>query len=41
MVEERNFKREKLPRKYTAKITYKYNDNKFKRVFLKKLERNW
>ena len=41
MVEERDFIREKLPRKYTAKMLYKYNNNKFKRIYLKKLERNW
>ena len=40
MVEERDFKRENLSRKYTAKMLYKYNDNKFERVYLKKLEKN-
>ena len=41
MVEERDFKREELPRKFTAKILYGWDDGKFEEEYLKKLERNW
>ena len=32
MMEERNFKMEKLPGKYTAKMLYRQNDRKFEEV---------
>jgi len=35
------FKRIELLRKYTAKLLYGWNDQKFKKEYLKKLERNW
>ena len=35
------FKRMKLPGKYTAKMLYGWNDGKFEEKYLKKLERNW
>jgi len=38
MVEEKDFRKEELSRKYTAKILY--NNSKFKDKYLKKLERN-
>jgi len=41
MVEERNFRREKLLGKFTARMLYRWNDGKFKEEYLKKLERNW
>ena len=41
MVKERDFRRGKLPGKFTAKILYRQNDGKFKEEYLKKLERNW
>ena len=40
-IEERNFRREKLPEKYIAKMLYGWNDKKFEVEYLKKLERNW
>jgi len=41
MVEERDFKRRKLLRKYIVKMLYRWNDRRFKAKYLKKLERNW
>ena len=41
MVEKRDFKREELPGKFTAKILYGWDDGKFEEEYLKKLERNW
>jgi len=41
MAEERDFRRGKLPRKYMAKMLYKWDDRKFENKYLKKLERNW
>jgi len=40
MVEERNFRREKLLGKFTARMLYRWDDGKFKEEYLKKLERN-
>jgi len=40
MVEERDFRREELPERYTAKTLYRWNDRKFKEEYLKKLERS-
>jgi len=39
--EERDFKREKLLEKYTVKRLYKWDDKKFEKEYLRKLERNW
>ena len=40
MVENRNFKREELLKKYMAKILYRWNNRRFKEKYLKELERN-
>ena len=40
MVEERDFRREELPERYTTKMLYRWNDRKFKEEYLKKLERS-
>ena len=37
----KEFKREKLPKKYIAKILYRWDDKKFDKEYLKKLKRNW
>jgi len=39
--EEKNFKRGELPKKYTAKMLYGWNDVKFEKEDLRKLERSW
>jgi len=41
MAEERDFRRGELPGKFTAKMLYRWNNRKFKKEYLKKLERNW
>ena len=38
LAEERDFRREKLPKRYTAKILYR---QKFKKEYLMKLIKNW
>jgi len=38
---ERDFRKGELPGKYTAKILYKWDNEKFKKEYLKKLEKNW
>ena len=40
LVEEKDFRRGKLPGKYTVKILYRWNDGKFENKYLKKLEKN-
>ena len=35
------FKRGKLPERYTVKLLYGWDDKKFDEEYLKKLERNW
>ena len=40
MMEERDFRREELPGKFTAKILYGWDNGKFEE-YLRKLERNW
>ena len=40
-LEMEEFKREKLPGRYTVKLLYGWNDKKFDEEYLKKLERNW
>ena len=37
---ERNFRREELLGKYTAKILYVWDNGKFEEEYLRKLERN-
>ena len=39
--EVEEFKRSELLEKYTVKILFRWNDNKFDNVYLKKLEKNW
>jgi len=39
--EEQDFRRGELPGKFTAKMLYGWNDGKFEKEYLKKLERNW
>jgi len=39
-LEVEEFKREKLPERYTVKLLYGWNDKKFKEEYLKKLEKN-
>ena len=39
--EKRDFRREKLLGKFTAKILYEWDDGKFEKEYLRKLERNW
>jgi len=41
MAKKRDFRRGKLPEKFTAKILYRWNDRKFEEEYLRKLERNW
>ena len=41
MAKKRDFRRRKLPRKFTAKILYKWDNGKFEEEYLRKLERNW
>ena len=40
-VKKKDFRREKLPEKHTAKMLYRWNDGKFKNEYLKRLEKNW
>ena len=35
------FKRSKLPVKYTTKLLFKQDNRKFENEYLKKLEKNW
>jgi len=41
MVEERDFRRGELLEKFIVKMLYGWDDGKFKKEYLKKLERNW
>jgi len=41
IAEEKDFRREMLPEKYMAKMLYRWDDEKFKNKYLKRLERNW
>ena len=41
MAEEKDFRREELPEKYMAKILYGWDNGKFEKKYLRKLERNW
>ena len=41
MAKEKDFRREKLPEKYMARILHEWDDGKFKKKYLKKLEKNW
>ena len=39
--EDRTHSRSELPGRYMAKVLYGWDDGKFEREYLKKLERNW
>jgi len=41
MVEKRDFRRRELPGKFMVKMLYEWDDGKFEKEYLKKLERNW
>jgi len=41
MAEKRDFRRGELPRKFTAKMLYEWDDGKFEEEYLRKLERSW
>jgi len=41
MMKKRDFRREELPGKYTAKLLYGWDDKKFEEEYLTKLEKNW
>ena len=41
MAEERDFRRGELPGKFTAKMLYGWDDQKFEEEYLNKLEKNW
>jgi len=41
MAEEKDFRRRELPEKFMAKILYGWDDGKFEKEYLRKLERNW
>ena len=41
MAEEKDFRRGELLGKFTAKMLYKWDDEKFEEEYLRKLERNW
>ena len=41
MVEEKDFRREELLGKFTAKMLYRWDNRKFEEEYLRKLERNW
>jgi len=40
-VEEKDFRRGELPEKFMAKMLYGWDDRKFEKEYLRKLERNW
>ena len=41
MAEKKNFRRGELSGKYTVKMLYRWDDGKFEKEYLRKLERNW
>ena len=41
LVKEQDFRREELSGKYTVKMLYGWDDGKFEKEYLRKLERNW
>ena len=41
IIEEKDFRREELLEKYTAKMLYGWDNGKFEKEYLRKLERNW
>ena len=41
MMEKKNFRKEELLKKYMAKMLYGWDNGKFEKEYLRKLERNW
>ena len=41
IVEEKDFRREEFPGKYTVKMLYGWDNRKFETEYLRKLEKNW
>jgi len=41
VVEEQDFRREKLSGRFTEKMLYRWNNGKFEKEYLRKMERNW
>ena len=41
IAEKRDFRRGKLLGKFMVKMLYRWDDGKFEKEYLKKLERNW
>jgi len=41
VAEEQDFRRKKLSGRFTEKILYRWNDGKFEKEYLRKMERNW
>jgi len=41
MAEERDFRRRELLEKFAVRMLYGWEDGKFEKEYLKKLERNW
>ena len=40
-MEEKDFRRGKLPEKYIVRMLYRWDDGNFENEYLRKLERNW
>ena len=40
-IEEKDFRRGELPGKYMVKMLYEWDNGKFKKEYLRKLEKNW
>jgi len=40
IAEKKDFRRGELPGKFTAKMLYRWNNERFKKEYLRKLERN-
>jgi len=41
MAEERDFRRKELLEKFTVKMLYRWDNKKFEKEYLRKLEKNW
>jgi len=41
MIKKKNFRKGKLLEKYMAKMLYGWDDEKYEKEYLRKLERNW
>jgi len=40
-IEEKDFRKRELPGKYMVKMLYGWDNGKFEKEYLRKLERNW